>query len=48
MFSKIMKKLKILFEVESNIKEEVEDIILEEEVADSIIKNKKIEYPINE
>lgn len=42
-----MKKLKILFEVESNIKEEVEDIILEEEVADSIIKNKKIEYPIN-
>lgn len=43
-----MKKLKILFEVESNIKEEVEDIILEEEVADSIIKNKKIEYPINE
>lgn len=48
MFSKIMKKLKILFEVESNTKEEVEDIILEEEVADSIIKNKKIEYPINE
>lgn len=43
-----MKKLKILFEVESNIKEEVEDIILEEEVAGSIIKNKKIEYPINE
>ena len=43
-----MKKLKILLEVESNIKEEVEDIILEEEVADSIIKNKKIEYPINE
>ena len=43
-----MKNLKILFEVESNIKEEVEDIILEEEVADSIIKNKKIEYPINE
>lgn len=43
-----MKKLKILFEVESNIKEEVEDIILEEEVTDSIIKNKKIEYPINE
>lgn len=43
-----MKKLKILFEVEGNIKEEVEDIILEEEVADSIIKNKKIEYPINE
>lgn len=37
-----------MFEVESNIKEEVEDIILEEEVADSIIKNKKIEYPINE
>lgn len=40
-----MKKLKILFEVENNIKEEVEDM---EEVADSIIKNKKIEYPMNE
>lgn len=40
-----MKKLKILFEVENNIKEEVEDV---EEVADSIIKNKKIEYPMNE
>lgn len=40
-----MKKLKILFEVENNIKEEVENV---EEVADSIIKNKKIEYSMNE
>ena len=34
-----------MFEVENNIKEEVEDM---EEKADSIIKNKKIEYPMNE